>query len=69
MATNDNSAKRSAKRVLQALTLGDTERKLRFLQETPMATLRERGGGNGLADYLAEIGSQLAPSISGDSRP
>ena len=69
MATHDDQAKRSPKRILKALTGDSVEREQRCWLETPLATLRERGQENGLADYLSEITSKVAPLIGGTSKP
>jgi hypothetical protein len=61
-------AKRSAKRVLAELTAGDREREARCWTEAALVTLRTRGGGSGLAEFLEEIEQRLAPlcgSVSG----
>jgi hypothetical protein len=50
--------KRSAKRVLAELCRGDEER---GLPSVSLKTLKERGQGNGLADYLGELESRYVP--------
>ncbi len=62
-AGKDNNAKRSPKRVLRALTGGVFERERQCWNTTPLATLRERGSGNGLGQYLDEVRTRLAPLI------
>lgn len=63
-------AVKDAKRVLDELTAGDHERAEHDLVATSLAALRERGEGNGLADYLDEVTTRLAPLLgarSGDA--
>jgi hypothetical protein len=62
-ACKDDTAKRSPKRVLRALSGDDWERERRCWRDTPLAVLRERGGENGLAAYLDEVRRHLAPLI------
>jgi len=62
-ACKDDTAKRSPKRVLRELTLDDREREARCWRTTPLSTLKQRGGANGLAAYLAEVRQHLAPLI------
>lgn len=54
-------AKKSAKRVLEALTSNAPDRIVKCWQETPLDTLRERGERNGLRDYLKEVREILLP--------
>ena len=58
---------RSAKRVLEELTQGDPEREAACWSETPLTTLRERGGPTGLTAYLAEVEARLVPLFVGPS--
>lgn len=62
-AGKDDTATRSPKRVLQVLSGGDFDRERRCWAETPLDRLRERGGENGLADYLKEVQDRLAPLL------
>jgi hypothetical protein len=62
-ACKDDTAPRSPKRVLQALTGGDFDRERRCWNNTPLARLRERGTENGLVHYLDEVRTRLAPLI------
>lgn len=62
-ACKDDSAKRSSKRVLRALCGDDHDRERQCWHDTSLATLRQRGADNGLADYLAEVRDRLAPLI------
>lgn len=55
--------KRSAKRVLGELTEGDVKREACCWEETDLATLRSRGGDNGLTDYLDQVRERLVPAI------
>lgn len=57
----DPLAKKSAKRVLAALTGGDADRILKCWKETPLETLRDRGEHNGLREYLKEVAEILVP--------
>jgi hypothetical protein len=52
---------RGPKCVLRTLSTGDPDRERRCWRETPLKTLRERGIENGLAAYLDEVQSRLAP--------
>ena len=56
---------RSPKRVLKVLTSDDWDRQLKCWRVTPLALLGDRGGANGLADYLTEIRQKLVPLVSG----
>ena len=58
---SDEQARRSAKRVLRQLTGGDHQREARCWNQTPLATLRKRGGETGLRAYLDEITQHLVP--------
>ena len=60
-ACKNDTAKRSPKRVLRALTGGDPERERRCWRDTALSILHDRGAHNGLADYLAEVRDRLAP--------
>lgn len=62
-ACKDNSAVRSPKRVLRALTGGDSTRESPCWRSTPLVRLRERGAQNGLTPYLDEVRDRLAPLI------
>lgn len=65
----DESAKRSAKRVLARLTGGDWDREEQCWTQAALATLRERGAGSGLADFLDEIVERLVPLCASSSTP
>lgn len=54
-------AKRSSKRVVEALTGGDQAREERCWTVTPLATLRARGFGNGLRAFLDQVASTVVP--------
>ena len=58
LTAQEETAKRSAKRVAAILCSGDEERGLR---ETALETLKQRGGKNGLAGYLAELETRYVP--------
>lgn len=59
--------KLSAKRVLAVLTKNSREREATALQTTSLEILRDRGGENGLSDFLAELSDRLLPVF--DPRP
>jgi hypothetical protein len=63
-ACKNDQAKRSAKRVLAALTDGGQERQRRCWIKTPLSTLEARGGRNGLAAYLKEVRETLVPLVT-----
>jgi hypothetical protein len=60
-----DSALKSPKRVLAALTQNDKRRERDCWAVTPLSVLRDRGQRNGLTDYISEIQSRLAPLITG----
>lgn len=62
-ACKDNTAKRSPKRVIGALSGGNPERERHCWTNAPLDSLRNRGSGNGLAEYLGEVRDRLAPLI------
>ena len=62
-AGKDDNALRSPKRVLRVLTDGDPDRERVCWNGTPLARLRERGTRNGLAHYMDEVRTHLAPLI------
>jgi len=55
----DESAKKSPKRVLRVLTLGDRDREARCWGESPLALLRDRGDASGLRSFLDEVANTL----------
>ena len=61
LTASDDSAKRSAKRVLRALCGDDPDEAEAGLDAIALEMLRERGQHNGLAEYLAEIKARLLP--------
>jgi hypothetical protein len=63
-ACKDDQAKRSAKRVLSILTADDRERERRCWRTTSLEVLEQRGGLNGLAEYLKEVKDRLVPLIT-----
>lgn len=64
-AVKDDSALKSPKRLLAVLTNSDWRRQQECWSVTPLDTLRDRGGSNGLNDYLGEIQTHLVPLITG----
>ena len=58
-AGKDDTAIRSPKRVLRQLCGDDRQRERRCWTATHLDLLRERGGENGLADYLREVRDRL----------
>ena len=64
-ACKDDHALRSPKRVLSVLTGSDSDRERKCWRDTPLNVLKERGAGNGLADYLGEVETILVPMITG----
>lgn len=62
-------ALRNAKRVLGRLTTGNEERERRCWVTSDLETLRERGQGTGLADYLDEVRERLVPMLTGHAGP
>ena len=63
------TAKRDAKRVLQALTGGDPQRQADCWTKTGLPLLAARGQKTGLAEYLAEVGQRLVPLFTGHQKP
>jgi hypothetical protein len=59
-AGKDDQAARSPKRVLRRLCGDDWDRERRCWTSTSLVRLRERGGENGLAEYLQEVRDRLA---------
>ncbi len=62
-ACKDDHAIHSAKRVLRELSGDDRDRERCCWRETPLTTLRDRGGENGLAAYLEEVRVRLGGLI------
>ena len=62
-------AARNIKRVLGHLTRDDPGREERCWTDPPLATLRERGGESGLADFLDEIERNLLPLLDPRAGP
>lgn len=56
--------KRSAKKVLAALTADDRERERQCITDTPLEHLCERGEGCGLAAFIDELKTRVAPVIA-----
>lgn len=63
-AGKDDTATKSPKRVLAALVGHDWARQRACWVDTPLAILRQRGIGNGLADFLQEVADRLVPLIT-----
>jgi hypothetical protein len=61
LGAKKEQAKKSPKRVLEALTDGDHAREERCWMETPLATLRARGFGNGLQKFLDQVAGDVLP--------
>lgn len=62
LTARHDADKRSAKRVVSALTGGDAVREDSCL-EVELDLLRERGGGTGLADFLGEVVDRVVPLL------
>jgi hypothetical protein len=67
-ACKNDQAKRSPKRVLAKLIGRDRERERECWLLTSLEMLRDRGDGNGLAEYLQEVEDYLVPLITGHER-
>jgi hypothetical protein len=67
LTASDPQARRSAKRVLAVLTSGDHRREERCWTEAALATLRARGTGSGLAEFLDEVEQGVVPLCVGTS--
>lgn len=63
LTANKDHEIRSPKRVLKVLTDDNWERQRRCWVETPLASLKNRGQDNGLAEYLKEVHARLVPLI------
>jgi hypothetical protein len=61
LTASENSAKRSAKRVLGMLCAEDIDKAEGHLNAVPLELLRNRGRRNGLAEYMAEVEEHLLP--------
>lgn len=61
LTATDESAKKSPKRILNALTGGNRQREVACWKDTPLDTLRMRGQQNGLARYLTEVRDRICP--------
>ncbi|QDU38452.1 hypothetical protein Mal4_27790 [Maioricimonas rarisocia] len=64
LTATDESAKKSAKRVLNELMRGDPLREQSCWKETPLDLLCRRGERNGLTRFLSEIRDRLCPLFS-----
>lgn len=65
MATGDDRADKSAKRVLAALVGDSREREACCWRDTLLEKLKSRGSENGLAEYLNGVSVELTPLLSG----
>ena len=65
LTAKPEDAKRSAKRVLRALTDGNWDREAECWRDTPLEILKKRGQNNGLAAYLEEVDSLIVTLFSG----
>ncbi len=65
MATSDDTAKKSAKRVLKSLSGDSREREATCWQSTALETLKSRGGNNGLKAFIDDVTTTLVPLVSG----
>ena len=63
------TAKRSAKRVLNALTGGDRQREADCWKITDLGTLTTRGRQTGLAEYFDEVRTRIVPLLASRCRP
>ena len=61
LTAREPSAKRSAKRVLNALTGGDQDREAQCWKKTDLSILERQGKNTGLADYLNDLKQRLVP--------
>jgi hypothetical protein len=61
LTAQSDSAKKSAKRVLSHLTQGDQFRERKCWTITPLVELKQNGQASGLAEYITELTTRLAP--------
>jgi hypothetical protein len=61
LTAQDDSSKKSAKRVLKVLTGGSRDREAACWMKTPLATLQKQGEGSGLTAFLAEVKDTIIP--------
>ncbi|WP_428268375.1 hypothetical protein [Haliangium sp.] len=61
LTASEHGAKRDVKRVFKKLLADDWDRQERCWRQTPLETLRRRGGGCGLSAYLDEVEARLVP--------
>jgi hypothetical protein len=64
-ATKKDTEKLSPKRVLNYLVGGDRDRAYRGLHADNHATLKDRGKGNGLSDFLEDLEQRLVRGVFG----
>lgn len=65
LSAAEAGAPRNAKRVLERLLQGNTDRERICWMECGVETLRQRGQLSGLSDYLDEVRARLVPLYSG----
>lgn len=65
LEAKQEQAKRNPKRVLDALTGGDSERESLCWTSAPLDRLMARGKFNGLAEFLGEVEQTLLPILTG----
>ena len=63
LSAKNDTAKKSAKRVLNRLTNDDAERRKQCWEETSLDTLRSNGANTRLASFLDQIEAELQPLI------
>lgn len=63
-ASEREGTRRNAKQVCSRLVGGERAREQRCFEETPLARLRERGQGNGLANFLGYVEKRLIPLLA-----
>jgi len=68
-AGQDDTAKRSPKRVLSLLTNASLDREFECWEQTSLDVLRSRGKANGLTEYLNEVKTLIVPLFGGRKQP
>ncbi|RKH06884.1 hypothetical protein D7V97_22025 [Corallococcus sp. CA053C] len=68
LTAREHGAKNDAKKALDELTSGNSERELECLRETPLETLQSRGEQVRLTRFLAEVRERLVPVVGGSKR-
>jgi hypothetical protein len=67
LTASEHGAKNDAKRALEELTSGNTERERECLSDTPLDVLKARGASVGLTQFLDEVRERLVPVVDGTS--